>query len=242
MGVQLEWINVLSRPEAASEMRGDEIRPIDFSIEDGRSFASVLQLSLDYDRRDDPGLPTRGTRLHAEAQAGSRIFGSAYDFVRIQARLHQWIPLAERHTLRLGFFGGVILGEAPFFYKFHISDLTDLIPSRVLEMELDRRPPPDLFGTSIIHMRAEEIALRGDVEYSVSLLRRPRRGLRGLHAYALVGAYMLADRQDLQFAIPGFEGASRFPIDLTFDLGLRFDTPVGVFQFGFSNILGFIAL
>ena len=42
--------------------------------------------------------------------------------------------------------------------------------------------------------------------------------------------------------MPGFEGAARIPVDLTFDLGLRLDTTIGVFQFGFSNLLGFIAL
>ena len=242
LGIQLEWIHVTSRPEAASELRGTEIRPIDFSIQPGRSFASVLTLGLTYDRRDDPALPTRGTVLTVNADAGTRLVGSVYDFIRLQARFQQWIPLAPRHTLRLGLFGGVVLGDAPFFYRFHASDLSDLIPSRVLEMELDRRPPPNLLGTSIIHMRQEEVAMRADIEYSVSLLRRPRRGLRGLRAYALVGTYMLADLLDLQFAIPGYEGASRIPIDLTFDIGFRFDTPVGVFQLGFSNLLGFIDL
>jgi hypothetical protein len=31
-------------------------------------------------------------------------------------------------------------------------------------------------------------------------------------------------------------------VDLTFDLGLRADTQIGVFQLGFSNLLGFVAL
>jgi hypothetical protein len=108
-------------------------------------------------------------------------------------------------------------------------------------MELDRRPAPNLLGTSVLFMRNEEVALRADVEYNVSLLRHGRRGgLRGAHAYVNLGAYVLADVQDLEFAVPGFEGASRIPIDLTFDLGIRLDTSVGVFQFGFSNLLGFI--
>ena len=136
-----------------------------------------------------------------------------------------------------------MLGDAPFFYKFHASDMTDLIPARLLEMELDRRTPPNLLGTSVVFMRNEEVALRADIEYDVSLLRHGRRGgLRGAHAYFNVGTYLLADIQDLEFAVPGFEGASRIPIDLTFDLGIRLDTSIGVFQFGFSNLLGFIDL
>ena len=243
LGAQLEWIYVTSRPEAASEVRGSEVRPIDFSILPGRSFASVLRVGLTYDRRDDPGLPTRGTHLRVQADAGTRLIGSAYDFVRLQAQFRQWVPVASHHTLRFGLFGGVVLGDAPFFYKFHASDMTDLIPARLLEMELDRRPPPNLLGTSVVFMRNEEVALRADIEYDVSLLRHGRRGgLRGAHAYFNVGTYLLADIQDLEFAVPGFEGASRIPIDLTFDLGIRLDTSIGVFQFGFSNLLGFIDL
>jgi outer membrane protein insertion porin family len=203
----------------------------------------VLRIGLTYDRRDDPGLPTQGTHLRVQADAGTRLIGSAYDFVRLQAHFRQWVPLASHHTLRFGLFGGVVLGDAPFFYRFHASDMTDLIPARLLEMELDRRPPPNLLGTSIVFMRNEEVALRADIEYNVSLLRHGRRGgLRGAHAYFNVGTYLLADIQDLEFAVPGFEGASGIPIDLTFDLGIRLDTSIGVFQFGFSNLLGFIDL
>ncbi|MCA9534596.1 MAG: hypothetical protein KC593_12985, partial [Myxococcales bacterium] len=113
----------------------------------------------------------------------------------------------------------------------------------LLEMQLDRRAPPNLLGTAIAFMRNEEVAVRADIEYNVSLLRHDRRGgLRGAHAYVNVGTYLLADLQDLQFAVPGLRGASRVPIDLTFDIGVRLDTSIGVFQFGFSNLLGFIQL
>lgn len=243
LGAQLEWVYVTSRPEAASEVRGSEIRPVDFSILPNRSFAAVLRIGLTYDRRDDPGLPTQGTYLRVQADAGTRLLGSAYDFVRLQAQFRQWVPLASHHTLRLSLFGGIVLGDAPFFYKFNASDMTDLIPSRLLEMQLDRRAPPNLLGTAIAFMRNEEVAVRADIEYNVSLLRHDRRGgLRGAHAYVNVGTYLLADLQDLQFAVPGLRGASRVPIDLTFDIGVRLDTSIGVFQFGFSNLLGFIQL
>jgi hypothetical protein len=243
LGAQLEWVYVTSRPEAASEVRGSEVRPIDFSILPNRSFVSVLRVGITYDRRDDPGLPTQGTHLRVQADAGTRLLGSAYDFVRLQAQFRQWVPLASHHTLRFQLFGGIVLGDAPFFYKFHASDMTDLIPSRLLEMQLDRRAPPNLLGTAVAFMRNEEVAVRADIEYNVSLLRHDRRGgLRGAHAYFNVGTYLLADLQDLQFAVPGLNGASRVPIDLTFDVGIRLDTSIGVFQFGFSNLLGFIEL
>lgn len=237
---QAEWVRVTSRPEAASELRGTEVRPIDFSIDDGRSFVSVLRISGTYDRRDDPGVPTRGTYLRAQADAGTRLLGSEYDFLRLQVRLRQWVPLPHGHTIRFSGFAGIVFGDAPFFYKFHASDLSDLIPSRVLEMELDRRPPPNLLGTAVAFMRNEEVAFRLDIEYGMPLMRRRRGGFRGLQLYFGVGLYALADIRDLRFPVPGFDGAARLPVDLTFDVGLRADTSVGVFTFGFSNLLGFI--
>jgi len=238
-----ETVNVLAMPEAASERRGTEVRPIDFAIRRGQSYVSTIRTGLVYDRRDDPALPTRGLLVDFAADGATHFLGSDYDFLRASVRIQRWIPLpwGRHHSLRLGAFAGVIFGEAPFFYLFHSVDLTDLVPSRVLEMQLDRRASPNLLGTSIAEMRAEEVAGRIDVEYGMRLYSGTG-GVRALNAYFSVGLYGLTDLQELDRAIPGYRGASRIPVDLTFDLGLRLDTDVGVFQLGFSNILGFIQL
>ena len=88
-------------------------------------------------------------------------------------------------------------------------------------------------------MRSEEIAGRIDVEYGVPLYRGGY-ALRAVNAYVSIGLYALADPQDLRVGVPGYTGASRIPVDLTFDLGVRFDTGVGLFQVGFSSLLGFV--
>jgi outer membrane protein insertion porin family len=85
-------------------------------------------------------------------------------------------------------------------------------------------------------MRAEELAGRLDVEYRVPL-HRGGKGIRGIDAYARVGLYSLARLEDVRLAIPGYDGAARFPLDLTFDLGVHADTTIGVFQFGFSSLV-----
>jgi hypothetical protein len=108
-------------------------------------------------------------------------------------------------------------------------------------MNLDRRSPPNLLGTSIELMRNEEFAARFDIEYGARLFSG-EGNLRNLSIYALVGLFSLADAHEMRFALRGYEGLSRVPIDLTFDVGLRFDTPIGVFQLAFSNLLGFIQL
>ena len=246
----LDWIgdivSVLGRPQAASETVGNEIKPIDFAIQDGRSFVSSLRFGLTFDKRDDPGITKEGVLFVGNVMLGTRALGSDYDFIKLEVWVRRWWRLPWRHTIRLGFFGGAAFGNTPFFYLFHISDLTDLIPSRFLEMQLDARPPPNLLGTSIENNYLGELAWRLDIGYDVPVFERPReRGLREVNLYSVIGLLSLSDLRDQRTGFGGFsgyEGFSRYPLDLTFDFGFRFDTSVGVFQVGFSTLLGFIRL
>jgi len=238
---QGEMIDLRSRPDAASERFGTSIRPIDFAIEDGVSFVSLVRFTLVYDRRDDPVIPTRGLHVRFTGELSHPVLGSDYDFVRTQLSVRGWIPLPWRHTVRLSLFAGGVIGQAPFFHQFHIADLTDLVPGRMLEMQLDRRRAPNLFGSAIEPMRVEEVAARVDVQYELPLYRS-RKGLRALDLYVNGGLLLLADWRDLRVAVPGYEGAARIPLDFTFDVGLRMDTKIGTFQLGFSTLLGFLAL
>lgn len=239
-GWQLELVDVQNRPPAASETVGDVIRPIDFDILDGRSALSFLRVGLRYERRDDPTLPTSGTLVDVRGDLGSRLFGGDYDFLRLQFLFRQWVRLPwANHHLRLGVYAGIAFGDTPFFLQFYLADLSDLIPSRVLEMNIDQRPAPNFFGTAIAEARIEDLAGRVDLEYGVPLLRTAGGTLRGIDAYFGAGLFALTDRRNVAVAIPGYEGAARVPIDLTFDLGLRFDTEIGVLQLGLSTVLGF---
>jgi hypothetical protein len=246
----LDWIgdivSVLGRPQAASEVVGNEIRPIDFAIQDGKSFVSSLRFALTFDKRDDPGITKEGVLFVGDVMLGTRALGSDYDFIKLDVWVRRWWRLPWKHTIRLGFFGGAAFGNTPFFYLFHISDLTDLIPSRFLEMQLDARPPPNLLGTSIENNYLGELAWRLDLGYDIPVFQREReRGLREVNLYTLIGLLSLTDLREQRTGfggVSGYGGFSRFPLDLTFDVGFRFDTSVGVFQVGFSTLLGFIRL
>ena len=244
---QLDWIgdivSVLGRPEAASEVRGNDIAPINFAIQDGKSFVSSIRFALIFDKRDDPGITKEGVLFRGDVFFGTRFLGSDYDFLKLEAWVRRWWRLPWNHTIRLGAYGGAAFGNTPFFYLFHISDLTDLIPSRFLEMQLDARPPPNLLGTSIENNYLGELAWRIDLGYNVPVYERVRdKGLREIHLYTLIGLLSLANLRDPRAGVLGYDGFSRYPIDLTFDVGFRFDTRVGVFQVGFSTLLGFIRL
>ncbi len=243
----LDWVgdivSVLNRPEAASEQRGNDIAPINFAIQDGRSFVSSLRFALTFDKRDDPGITKEGVLFRGVITAGTRFLGSDYDFLQLEAWVRRWWRLPWKHTIRLGAFGGAAFGNTPFFYLFHVSDLSDLIPSRFLEMQLDARPPPNLLGTSVENNQLGELAWRIDLGYDIPVYERVRdHGLREINLYTLIGIYGLADLRDPRTGLNGYSGFSRFPLDLTFDFGFRFDTRVGVFQVGFSTLVGFIRL
>jgi outer membrane protein insertion porin family len=239
IGWQGEIVNVTSMPEAASMSRGSEPGFIDFHIEDGESFVSTLYFALIFDRRDDPPFPSRGQLIRLDARIGASWIGSSYDFSRFEGSFRHWQPLPWGHVLSIGLYLGAIYKDAPFFYRFYVADLCDLIPKRTLELNLDHRGPPNFFGTSIEVMRREELAGKIDLEYNMPL-HRGGGGLRGLDAYARVGLYSLASWDDLRYAIRGYNGLSRIPIDFTFDVGVRADTSMGIFTFGFSTILGFL--
>jgi outer membrane protein insertion porin family len=241
----LDWlgeiVDVADKPASASTQRGREVVPIDFRIEDGTSFVSSLRLGFIYDRRDHPALTTQGTIASFYARLASGVIGSSYDFARFEGSVRHWIPLPWNHVVSLGVFVGTVFGSAPFFYDFYAADVSDLLPSRVLELNLDRRRTLNLLGTSIVEMDMEDLAGRIDFEYQLPIFRGGGV-VHGIDAYAGAGIFMLASRRDLRVSISGYEGFSRIPIDLTFDIGVQADTEIGVFKLGFSSLIGFSQL
>jgi outer membrane protein assembly factor BamA len=233
-----EYIDVLSKPRSASTQRGTEVVPIDFRVSDGQSLVSSLRFELTYDNRDHPALTTRGALYNFNARLGSHLLGSDYDFARFEVTLRHWVPLPWNHVVSFGAFLGTVFGDAPFFYNFYAADLSDLLPSRVLELNLDRRRTLNLLGTSIVEMDMEDLAARIDMQYQLPL-HRGDGFVRGVDAYLGAGVFLLSRRKDLRIAIAGYHGLARVPIDLTFDLGVQADTEIGLFKLGFSSLIGF---
>jgi hypothetical protein len=129
--------------------------------------------------------------------------------------------------------------RAPFFYRFYAADLSDLLPSRALDLNLDFRRTHNLLGTSIREFDKTDLAARVDFEYELPI-HRGSGDIRGIDAYAGAGLFLLADRNVLRTSLPGYDGLSRIPVDLTFDLGVQADTVIGVFKVGFSSLIGFL--
>jgi outer membrane protein insertion porin family len=237
---QAEAVDVLRRPDAASTHYGTEVVPIDFHLHDRTSAITMVTLGLVHDERDDRNVTLRGRLLNLRADLAYGLFLSAYDFVRVQVLWREWLPLPGwQHTLRFSVFAGAALGDVPVFYRFYASDLTDLIPSRSLELNLDRRQPPNLLGTAIRQQRTGDMGGRIDIEYGFQIAQAGR-GTRGVWGFVDFGVYGLADTTNFKRPAPGYRVS--VPIDLTFDLGIRFETDVGFFQLALSTVAGFLSI
>jgi len=97
------------------------------------------------------------------------------------------------------------------------------------------------FRNAIDEHRFGQLAARLDLEYQLQLFRGDA-DFRSLWVYANAGVYLLGDIADFQRPIRGYRGAELFPIDLTFDIGVRMETSIGVFHIGFSTLLGFVSV
>ncbi|HTQ44853.1 MAG TPA: BamA/TamA family outer membrane protein [Polyangiaceae bacterium] len=235
---RLEGINA-TLPLAASDHRGTAVEPIDFMLDSGTSILSTLRVSFVNDTRDDPFLPSRGHRLEASYDLSLTPLGSDYPYSRVVLRGAQWIPLPWGHVLSLNLFAGGVFGDAPLFERFYVGDLSDLLPDRVLDLAFDRRPAPNVLSTDIVELRYGNYAARIDTEYRIPIYRGTR-SVYGVDFFGDVGLYGLANEQDFYDPAPGYSGLARWPLDLTFNLGLRIDTQVGGFTFGLSNLIGLV--
>ncbi len=236
---RLEKIDA-SYPLAASDHRGTDVEPIDFMLIRGPSVLSTLGAQFVNDTRDEPFLPTRGHRVELGLDVALTPLGSDYPYEKLVARASQWFSLPwGGHVLQLRAFAGAISGNAPLFERFYVGDLSDLLPDRVLDLAFDRRPAPNFLSTDIVEVRYGEYAAKLDVEYRVPLYRGTR-SIYGVDLFGSAGVYGLANEQDFQTPAPGYSGFATWPIDFTFNLGLRIDTQIGGFVLGVSNLVGLI--
>jgi outer membrane protein assembly factor BamA len=226
-------------PTAASHLRGDTREPIDFAIRPGKSVLSALRASISYDTRDTPLLTRRGLLANASLTAGVPPLGSSYGYARLELSLMRWWELPWKHVVRASFFVGGIAGQAPFFEKFYVGDFSDLLPDRVLDLAPDRRQPPNFLNTDIVEVRYGDYAAKAEGEYRVPIYVG-KSALYGIDLFGSFGFYGVASHRDLSSPPSGYRGLRRVPIDLTYNLGLRFDTSLGGATLAFSNLLGLI--
>jgi len=229
-------------PRVASHHRGYDIEPIPFHLIDGRSLLSYLSVVVDDDTRNDPVLPSRGHHLQFAGDFALTTFGSDYSFLRAQLHGANWWQVNRyEHVLRLDGFFGAVVGDAPLFMRFFVGDFSDFLPNRVLDLNFDRRPPPNFLRTNINEMRYEDFAARFLAEYRIPL-HRSHRSVYGVDLFASAGFFSLLSRRDVVSPARGYGGFSKVPIDLNFNLGVRISTKAGGFVLAIANAVGFLPI
>ena len=183
----------------------------------------------------EAGVSIRGTRLALALELSAGLIGSSYVFAKLTGLGQRWFRLRRDQVISLQLFVGAVFGAAPLFDRFHIGDLNALVAPRALGLTFSTLPSRNLLRDGIQRHRYGELAARVLVEYAYPLFRG-RRYVYGGDLFVNAGLFVLADNEDLR-SRSGPLWCS-LPMDLTFDLGLRLDTLIGVFNLSLANALG----
>jgi hypothetical protein len=227
----------------AERLRTDGALGAGAYLHDGTSWLTTAGLGLQLDTRSDPVLPWSGDLAVVYVEAGGAATGSDYEEARLRARWQHYVPLAgDRHVLSFAVGGEVVLGDDPAGIDLlYTSDLSQLLPPRPLELTVSTQRPLDLLGEN---SAAPRLGTAGGVvalEYRYRLFRRTRLVYGG---DLFVGAGLYGLRGEAP-ACPAGEpcdlDADRV-LDLTFDLGLRLDTEIGIFELSLGNAIGRLPL
>jgi outer membrane protein assembly factor BamA len=204
--------------------------PFQGYIRNGQSTLSSLTFKFERDTRDDYFMPTRGMHLVVSIELGSKIFGSDYEYSKYMIFFEHSFTLWLDHVLRLSVLGGLIqdVGAAgsPFFKRFFVGDhALFLIDKGSLPRNLD--------------VNFSEVVDYGDLlgsveaEYDVPLWSGGSYFYRGYFYAALNFCYVTK----ASFLASKDEWSGRTKRPVSFDLGLKFDTPIGLFTLALGYIM-----
>jgi len=205
------------------------------AVRDGNNHLGSLSLILDIDSRTDPVLPRGGHHISLSVEATTTAFASSYGFVKGVAQASNYFPLRWGHVIGIhGYLGG-IWGDAPYFDRFFVGDLNQLLPPRALGLNFSTQPSHDLLGTGIAAHRYDNLAGRALVEYAIPIWSRHGLLYRG-DAFAAFGVFAVSNPDDLRNRDLSLSRA--IAADLTADLGIRLDTTIGIFTLSVANAIG----
>lgn len=199
-------------------------------LKDDASVLSSLTLRFERDTRDDFFMPRRGLLFSVSVELASRVLGSSYEYSKYMLRLDLNFPIASDHALRLSVIGGILqdVGErgSPFFSRFFVGDYAlfwidkGSLP-RNLELNFS-----DTFDYG-------DVLLSTTAEYDIPLWSG---GTFFYRAY-VYGAFNFSYVTKAAFLATQEEWSGRAKSPISLDLGLKFDTPIGLFTFSLGYIV-----
>jgi outer membrane protein assembly factor BamA len=185
----------------------------------GRSVVSSLSGTYEIDTRDDFFFPREGMRALFQVTFGSRLLGSDYEYSRYLVQAESAFSLLGR--LRLQGALGAAQGSAPFFDRFYAADWAYFSVGPALGRALEIN-----FSTD---SRYDAFLAMGGGEYAIPLWAGSGFFRRG---YLALGARLVHSTATL-----GGVRTNQSRIPFSADVALRFDTPVGMFNFSTAYLL-----
>ena len=181
------------------------------------------------DARDRPFVPTRGHRMRVGVELGSELLGGSYNYSKYTLLWEQSIPTFAGHAFRFDLRAGLVQGDAPFFNKFFFGD-TSFFSFR------DRALPRALglnFSKETVY---DEILLSTGLEYALPVLRGSGPFYRGFVYLAGNATYTAS----LDETLGRKERLGGRTWTLSFDVGFKLDTTIGVFTFSLAYLLDYV--
>lgn len=235
-----EWVDSDAPLAPTRELTDGTIVPVDLGLRPGDSRVVSLSMGFERDTRADPVLPYNGDRLVLYGELAATWLGGSYNYGTALASYEHWWPVRSiEHVISVHFVGGVVLGDAPRFDRFHVSDFNRMVTPRVNDLVVSTTPSFDLLGTSTAALDYGELGGAAIVEYSYRLFRSNRH-IYGGDLFVGAGLWGLSPNGDLQLRDSSLYRA--MPVDLMIDAGLRVDTEIGIFELTFANALGRLPL
>ena len=202
----------------------------------GVSHAPSGALVAMFDNRPGRNMPLSGHFVMLSVNGTAKSAISDYQYIRLSLFHQSNFNIHQNHILRLQSNAGLIYGDAPFFDKFFYNDFYMLAPSRFLRLNASSRGAYDLFNTGASALGYEDYLVNLALTYAYQPI--PRK----IEIFATAGA-TYADsfkHYPVVLGIKPRRERGEFPVDMSFNAGVRFDTPYGLFSVTLAHIFNFI--
>jgi len=208
--------------------------PFDGYLRTGQSTFWSLTFRFERDTRDDFFLATRGMHLVISVELASKIFfGSDYEFSKYMVKYEHSFPAFLDHAFRVSVVGGIIqdVGEqgSPFFKRFFVGDYA------FFQVDKDSLPRNLELNFSEVVDYGDLMASIG-VEYDIPLWSRGKFFYRG-YVYAAAN-FSYVTKADFLATEEEWTGRTKRPVSM--DLGMKVDTPIGLFTFSLGYVFDLI--
>ena len=211
----------------------------------GTSLLSTIGVALAFDRLDHPTLSRRGYRVGLTAEGGGDFLGSDYTLFEVTGHVRGALPLGDWHTLRLEAGGGYVWTPeaAPYFEGFYVGDFVPFVAGRSLGLQFSDRRSLDVFATGADLLTYGDAYGSAQVEWAVALARNDRIELFVSTGFLTMRQGPWAVGRSAERVTSDPPGSTNtFRTDLTFDMGFRANTPLGLFGLSIGNVLALLPL